>query len=481
VELIVASGVPGDVDVVGIPVASGPTAVGDTNGHELAELAARGFEGKTGETMQLNGAIAVGVGDLDKVTPDVIRKASAALVKAAWKRPRVASRLLDAVADDTDRPAAAQAAAEGAVLAGYRFGRYKREAKATQIEAMTIVSKGGKRVGAAAERGRAIAEAVNFARDLINTPSGDLTPVGLADAATEVAERAGLTIEITNEKQAAKLGLGGLTSVGKGSDNPPRMVKLVYDPPGARNTLAWVGKGITFDSGGLSLKTGEGMMTMKHDMAGAAAVLGAMSVLADLGVRTKVIDYLCAAENMPSGHAIRPGDVLTIKNGTTVEVLNTDAEGRLVLADGLALAVDDGPDAIVDLATLTGAVRAALGTRFAGLMGNRDWLTDQVRDASVTAGEPAWPLPLPPEYRKMLDSPVADIKNVASGGTAGALVAGLFLQEFVADVPWAHLDIAGPAWVDDDSDPMAPRGGTGYGVRTLLALAESFKPVKGKR
>jgi leucyl aminopeptidase len=315
---------------------------------------------------------------------------------------------------------------------------------------------------------------VAFARDLVNTPSGDLTPAELAATAERVAADAGLGVEIIDEAKAAELALGGLLDVGKGSDNPPRMVVLRYEPANARGHLAWVGKGITFDSGGLSLKSGEGMMTMKCDMAGAAAVLAAMSVLPVVAPKVRVTAYLCAAENMPSGHAIRPGDVLRVRNGTTVEVLNTDAEGRLVLADGLTLAAEQEPDAIVDLATLTGAAKAALGSRIAALMGNDDGFVDQVRSAADQAGEPVWHLPLPKEYRKSLDSQVADIKNISGSGTPGALTAGLFLQEFVAGRPWAHLDIAGPAWVDEE-DALGPRGGTGFGVRTLVALAEGFR------
>jgi leucyl aminopeptidase len=229
-----------------------------------------------------------------------------------------------------------------------------------------------------------------------------------------------------------------------------------------------------FDSGGLSLKTAGGMETMKTDMSGAAAVIAAMSALRDLGVKTRVVAYVPLVENMPSGHAMRPGDVLTMRNGKTVEVLNTDAEGRLILADALAYAVDEHADAVVDVATLTGAVTVALGEKIAGLMGNNDGWVAQVRDAAERAGERVWVLPLPDDYRRNLDSDVADIRNVASGGGAGTLVAGLFLEEFVADVPWAHLDIAGAARASSD-DGEVSKGGTGYGVRTLVELARTFR------
>ena len=470
---------PDSAEVVGIPVALGPQILGDANGLSLDELESRGFEGKVGETTTLDGLVAVGVGPEADVTPDVIRRASAALVKETWKRASIANALVEALPED--RAGAAQAAAEGTLLAAYRFGRYKKEAEssATKLENVVIVAKGGKRVRDAVERGAAIAEAVTLARDLVNTPAGDLTPPVFADLAVETAERSGITAEVIDDKQAAKLGLGGLLGVGKGSDNPPRMVKLTYEPPSGvrvRGHLALVGKGITFDSGGLSIKPGDSMMTMKIDMSGAAAVLGAMSVLPALAPAVRVTGYLCMAENMVSGRAIRPGDVLRINNGTTVEVLNTDAEGRLVLADGLSLAAgaDPAPDAIIDLATLTGACVVALGPRIAGLMGNNDGLLEQVRSAADRAGEKVWPLPLPAEYRRDLDSEIADLKNIAGGRYGGALHAGLFLQEFVDGRPWVHVDIAGPARFESD-DAYTPKGGSGFGVRTIIETVLAFK------
>ncbi len=242
--------------------------------------------------------------------------------------------------------------------------------------------------------------------------------------------------------------------------------------------LALVGKGVVFDSGGLSLKTASGMETMKTDMSGAAAVVAAMSVLRRLGVRNRVTGYVPLVENMPSGNAIRPGDVLRIRNGKTVEVLNTDAEGRLILADALSLAVEDKADAIIDLATLTGACVVALGEKIAGLMGNHDAWGDQVQAAADRAGEPMWALPLPSEYRKMIDSEIADLKNVSSGGYGGALTAGIFLQQFVGDRPWVHLDIAGPARASSD-DGYLVKGGTGFGVRTLIELVSEFAVPEG--
>jgi len=259
--------------------------------------------------------------------------------------------------------------------------------------------------------------------------------------------------------------------VGQGAHTPPRLVELRYEPEGARGRVVLVGKGITFDSGGLSLKPPDGMTTMKTDMSGAAAVLAAMSALAELGVKVAVTGYLASAENMPSGTATRPGDVLRMKNGKTVEVLNTDAEGRLVMADALALGAAAGPDAIVDVATLTGACMVALGRHYTGLMSNDDALAGEVLAAAATAGERTWRLPLPEEYRKDLDSEIADLKNISGHRYGGALVAGLFLQEFVDGRPWVHLDIAGPARAESE-DAYLGKGSTGAAVRTLLSWLE---------
>jgi len=474
-----AATAPADADVVGVPVFAGLTVPGDASLVDVEHLRARGWEAKVGETVTLPAAdgstvIAVGMGAANRVDSSVIRKASAALARAASKRDSVVSLLLAAVPADGDRAAAAQAATEGALLGAYRYTQYKSEQNGSSVGSVTLIGRGGKKAASAVDAGTAIAEAVGLARDLINTPPGDLSPAVLAKHATAVAERTGLGIEVLDDKQARKLGMGGLAGVGQGSDNPPRLIKLSYVPDGARANLALVGKGITFDSGGLSLKPPDGMMTMKCDMSGAAAVLAAMSVLPALGGRVAVRGYLCAAENMPSGKAIRPGDVLRMSNGKTVEVLNTDAEGRLVMADGLVTAVAEGADAVVDIATLTGACVVALGDKVAGLMGNHDGFLDQVRGAADRAGEAVWPLPLPEEYRSLIDSDVADIKNVSGGRAGGALTAGLFLREFVDGTPWAHLDIAGPAFLNESS-PLHPKGATGFAVRTLVELATTFR------
>ena len=345
-----------------------------------------------------------------------------------------------------------------------------------------MIGRGGAKVAEAVDQGVAIAEAQCLARDLVNTPGGQLTPVALAEAAVEIAEREDLKVTVLDPDEIAEAGLGGLLGVNRGSAQQPRFVELCYEPEAPRGTLALVGKGITFDSGGLSIKSGEGMMTMKMDMGGAAAVLGAFSAMRAVAPRCRVLGYLPLTDNMTGGDATRPGDVLAMRNGTTVEVLNTDAEGRLMLADALCLASEAEPDAIIDLATLTGAVEVALGSRIAAVMANDDAWQDQVRAAAGTAGERVWPLPLPADYRPRLDSDVADLRNIPKGKGGGTITAALFLAEFVADdIPWAHLDIAGTAWWGDGDDGEWTKGATGWGVRTLLELARSFSPPRRGR
>jgi leucyl aminopeptidase len=295
----------------------------------------------------------------------------------------------------------------------------------------------------------------------------------LADRAVAAAKESGLDVEVFDKDKLEVMGLGGLLGVNRGSTEPPRMVRLTYSPRNARGHLVMVGKGITYDSGGISLKPSDPMhANMKMDMSGAAAVLASMSALKALGCRTKVTGYLMCTDNRPSGSAMAMGDVLKFRNGKTSEIHNTDAEGRLVLADGLSLAVEQKPDAIVDIATLTGACMAALGPKIAGVLGSHQGFIDQVVSAAKEADEPIWQLPLERSYRRLLDSNVADMKNVG-GPYGGAITAALFLNEFTGDVPWAHLDIAGPMNVDGD-DGWLSRGATGYGTRLLTNLALDF-------
>jgi leucyl aminopeptidase len=313
-----------------------------------------------------------------------------------------------------------------------------------------------------------------LARDLVNEPGGTLTAPAFARRITAMAKKAGLQAKVMDLAAIKRAKLGGLLGVNRGSTNQPRFVELTYSPKGRPDaTLAFVGKGITFDAGGLSIKTSQGMMTMKCDMGGAAAVVGAMSALKAVAAPVRVRAYIPMTDNMLGGDATRPGDILKIRNGKTIEVLNTDAEGRLILADALSLASEAKPDAIVDLATLTGACMVALGPKIAGLMSNDDTLADTVAGAADRAGERVWRLPLPDDYKSQFESTVADMKNIGTPH-GGAITAGLILSEFVADgIPWVHLDIAGPAWTDTD-DSEHRKGGTGFGVRTLVELARSW-------
>jgi leucyl aminopeptidase len=326
---------------------------------------------------------------------------------------------------------------------------------------------------AAAARATVIIETQTLVRDLVNEPGGSMTPVAFCEAASAAAADAGVAVEIWDRKRLTKERCGGILGVARGSQQEPRLLIVRYTPKAPVASIALVGKGVTFDSGGLSIKPADAMMTMKCDMGGAATVLAATLAVARLGVNVAVTAYAPLTDNMLGADASRPGDVLVARNGTTIEVLNTDAEGRLILADALSIASAEKPDAVVDLATLTGACMVALGDKIAGLMGNDDGLLDQLQIASDEAGEDLWHLPLPAKYRKLLDSPVADLKNIG-GRFGGTLTAGLFLQHFVAeDVAWAHIDIAGPAF-SEEVDGEVGRGGTGFGLRTLVAWVEGL-------
>jgi leucyl aminopeptidase len=362
----------------------------------------------------------------------------------------------------------AEAVATGALLGAYSFRRY-RSTPAPDL-AITVLTGDGN--ADAARRGQVIASAVNLVRDLVNTSPLDLTPAALAAEAERAGAAAGVTVEVLDEVALRDGGYGGLTGVGQGSTRPPRLIRLSYTHPAATQTVAFVGKGITFDSGGLSLKPPKSMETMKCDMSGAAAVLAATTAVADLALPVNVVGYLCAAENMPGGAAQRPSDIIRIYGGKTVEVLNTDAEGRLVLADGIARSVEDEPVLIVDVATLTGAATVALGRRTAGVMGSSDEVAAEIAAVMREAGEPAWAMPFPEELRKGLDSTVADMTNVSPDREGGMMVGGLFLKEFVPDgIAWAHLDIAGPAFNEKGPFGYTPKGGTGAAVRALIAIA----------
>jgi leucyl aminopeptidase len=416
--------------------------------------------------------VAVGVGDPDEVGPATLRTAAAAFARAVAKRSTAATTLTDV--DGVSATEAAQAVAEGLVLGTYQFSRFKGEQPEEGLTDVTLVGSNPAALANGAERGAAIARAVCRARDLANTPPDHLNALDFAREARSAAVGRGLSVEVFERDQIEELRLGGLLGVNKGSDEPPAVVKLTYTPPRPVGTVCLVGKGVMYDSGGISLKPSDGMhVLMKMDMTGAAVVLAVLTALPVLKPRVKVVGFCMCTDNMPSGHALKLGDVLTIRNGKTVEIHNTDAEGRLVLADGLSLAAEEKPDAVLDIATLTGSVMGALGTKLAGVMGNDEALIEQVEAAAKRTDEKVWHLPLPPEYRKLLDSDVADMKNVG-GPYGGALVAGLFLQEFVDDIPWAHLDIAGVMRSESDEGWLS-KGGTGFGVRLLTDLLCGFK------
>ncbi|MFC7879995.1 leucyl aminopeptidase [Isoptericola sp. NPDC057391] len=367
------------------------------------------------------------------------------------------------------------AVVEGALLGAYSYTRY-RTGKDTKgavgsVQVVTSFSRSG-RAKAAVARAEVLAAAVHGTRDLVNDAPNELFPAAFADAARAAAKGVkGVKITVLDDKQLAAGGYGGLVGVGQGSSRGPRLVKLSYAPAKATEKVAIVGKGITFDTGGISLKPPASMPTMKSDMAGAAAVLHTVLAAARLGLPVAVTGYLCLAENMPGGNAQRPADVITIRGGKTVEVTNTDAEGRLVMADGLVAAVEDGHDVVLDIATLTGAQMVALGNRTSGVMGS-DAVRDEVKAAADVAGEAFWPMPMPAELKAGLKSTVADMVNSAPSRWGGMLFAAHFLAEFVGETPWAHLDIAGPSYNEGSSFGYTPAGGTGVGVRTMLAFLE---------
>jgi leucyl aminopeptidase len=481
----------GDVLVIGVrQTPDGPRLTDDAP--ELASLqeslAAIGISGAADELRRLPataGACAsIALIGLGKGDPDANALRTAA--GSATRQLRgVGTVVFDMPAADS---ATAAAVLEGAGIGAYAFTSYRSDPDATAAPASSAIVGGASVDDADLSRARAVVDAMHLVRDLVNTPPADLYPETLAArAVAEVDHLAAagipITVEVLDEIALAEHGYGGLTGVGRGSVRPPRLVVVRYAPDGAAKHLSLVGKGITFDTGGLSLKPPASMAGMKYDMTGAATVLGVVLAAARLGVGTIVTARLCIAENMPSGSATRPNDVLTMRGGRTVEVLNTDAEGRLVLADGLVDASAEHPDAIVDVATLTGAARVALGSRIVGAMGDRA-LTERVIEIAGTVGEQFWPMPIGEEFRPMLTSEVADIANVKIGNTAGGmLIAAAFLQEFVGRVgegddapriPWTHLDIAGPAHNDGAGYGSTAKGPTGTTVRALIALAESM-------
>ena len=482
-----------DVLVIGVlqtpdgpSAAPGADGVDDALGGTLADaLSALGATGELEELIKIPGGgklaasviLAVGLGaapeDGGSFDAEKLRRAAGtALRDVSGNKLSVRDKTNGSKTVTIALPARTAAEGEavtlGALLGGYSFRRY-RSTQAADIAVTLLTSDDN---AAAVSRGRVIGAAVNLTRDLVNTSPLDLPPAVLAAEAERVAADKGFKVQVLDEKELRADGYGGITAVGQGSTRPPRLARLEYTHPDATRTVVFVGKGITFDSGGLSLKPPKSMETMKCDMSGAAATLAATAAIAELGLPVNVVGYMCLAENMPGGAAQRPSDIITIYGGKTVEVLNTDAEGRLVMADGLARSGADNPDLVVDIATLTGAATVALGRRTAGVMGSSEQVAAEVAAVMREAGEPAWAMPLPDELRKGLDSPVADLANVSGDRNGGMLVAGLFLREFVPEgVAWAHLDIAGPAYNDSGSFGYTPKGGTGAAVRALVRIA----------
>ncbi|GAA2226157.1 MULTISPECIES: leucyl aminopeptidase [Kitasatospora] len=465
----------------GLVVADGAEVVAEAFEGKLAEvLSTLGATGAEGESVKLPSPVgvkaalvmAVGLGEVsdEGYSAEALRRAGGVAARALAGVKKAALALPAASTEEFE------AVALGGLLGSYSFTAYKggENGKAPVGELVLLTDrKGSKDAKAAAERATAIGEEINRARDLVNTAPNELNPKSFAAIAQAAGKEHGLKVEVLDEKALAKGGFGGILGVGTGSANPPRLVKVAYTHPKAKATLAFVGKGITYDSGGISLKPAGHNETMKCDMAGAAAVFASVVAAKRLGLAVNVTGWLALAENMPSGSATRPGDVLKMYGGKTVEVLNTDAEGRLVLADAIVRAGEENPDVIVDVATLTGAMVLALGNRTFGVMANRDELRGRLHAAAEAVGEQSWPMPLPADMRKgMVESTIADLANMGER-MGGGLVAGLFLKEFVAEgTDWAHLDIAGPAFHEGAPYGYTPKGGTGSAVRTLVRFAE---------
>ncbi|MFQ5898073.1 MAG: leucyl aminopeptidase [Candidatus Methylomirabilia bacterium] len=437
------------------------------------------FEGKPNQTSHFYTAgripakrvLAVGLGQRREADTEVVRRAaSTALRRARDLGAKIVSTAL--LGESLPARERARALAEGALLGTYAFDRYKKEKNSAAVEELRVVDPERRNQAAIRDglrTGEVIAAATCFARDLVNEPANRVTPSYLAASAAEIAREGSIKLRVYDRQECRKMGMGAYLGVAQGSQEPPKFIHLTYMPrQRPRRRIAIVGKGITFDSGGLDLKAADAMRTMKDDMSGAAAVLGIMRALPRLALPVEVHGIIAATENMPSGTAQRPGDIVRAMNGTTIEIGNTDAEGRLTLADALAYTAKEvKPDEMVDLATLTAACVIALGNLCSGVMWNNTPLSDRILAAAEAAGEKMWPLPLIEEYKEGLKSEVADLQNIGPRG-GGALTAGLFLKEFAREVPWVHVDIAGTAFAEKDL-PLGPKGGTGAGVRTMLA------------
>ena len=458
-----------------------------TGGQISAVIKSEEFKGDAGETallrltpkgkLKASRLLLVGLGDRKDFKPSDI--AAAAGTAARTLRKANARSIAFSSRNDVAVSDAAQQAAKGAITSQFELDKYKTKEKndkaVTKFVFHSEGAKGGD-VKAGLARGQAIGESINFTRDLANEPPNILTPTEMANRTQKMAREVGLKCEILDEARMRKMGMGSLLSVSAGSEQPAKLIVLRYTP--TRNTgkkgdlIGLVGKGITFDTGGISIKPAEGMEAMKYDMSGGATVIGTMRAIALLKPTVPVIGVVAAVENMPDGKATRPSDVVTAMNGKTVEILNTDAEGRLILADAVAYAEQQGATRIVDMATLTGAVIIALGDQNTGIMGNDQAFVDQIIALGKEAGENFWQLPVSKEYSKQIKSDIADIKNIGPRGKAGTIMGAVFIQEFVDKAKWAHLDIAGTAW-NDAVRPHQAKGPTGVAIRTLIKLVEN--------
>ena len=416
-----------------------------------------------------------GLGKPEELNADSVRTAAAALARRASFGGTIAWQLDDSL--PVDLPDQARAVVDGVILGSYDPGQWKsKKPERREIERLVLVTNAD--LASQADRAQRVATWTNRARDLSNMPPNELTPERLAEIAQEIStEVSGLTVEAFGLERARELGMGAFSAVAQGAENPAQMIVMRYEPGGAPDglVLGLVGKAITFDTGGISIKPSEGMEDMKHDMSGGAAVVAAMGAIADLGIPVRTIAVVAATENMPDGGAYRPGDILTASNGKTIEVITTDAEGRLVLADALVHARGLGATHVVDLATLTGAMVIALGDIYAGVFANDDDWRERIIAAGAATGDRVWPMPMDPRYRRMIDSTYADMRNAGRYRIAGGQAGAELLKEFAGEGPWAHLDVAGPAFLRHGrGDYLSQPGGTGFGVRLLVELASSF-------
>lgn len=447
----------------------------------IKQAKSEGFKAKENSTVILHPrsgspakqVILVGLGEKKKLTGETIRRASASAIKKVLSLSQKSVSILSpSVLNDIQKEV--YAVSEGTFLSGYKFDKYitaNKDAKEIKETILVVSAKNLLEAKKGLRLAKIMSDATCFVRNLVNEPPSNLTPVKFSEVAKTTAEEgssAGVTITVFDKEKIEEMRMGALLGVNRGSAEPPVLIHLHYKPENPKKSIALVGKGITFDSGGLSLKPSNGMETMKMDMAGAASVLGVFKALPLLKPQIEVHGILALTENMPGGRAAKPGDIFKTMSGKTIEVLNTDAEGRLILADALSYAQKQNPDAIIDIATLTGACIIALGSLVAGAMGNSDDLFKEIQKAAEESGEKFWQLPMVEEYKEQLKSPIADIKNISTvRKEAGTIIGGLFLQAFVEKKSWLHIDIAGPAWADKEFCYLS-QGGTGFPTRTLI-------------